>query len=165
MAISEHNLDGLADSNIMAATNLFNRLGLPMTTFSFDQWTTHSNNAINALQELVTRGRAGYWHRLLVMRATFLNQYLGILVHIDRMHAYGYDVTDAYIQGAVNRAQALHDMDTWEWRSHWDQVLQLIQALSTVRKNGQFEQKVDQVVGLIRPTALDDRIESDPPTA
>jgi cell division protein FtsL len=162
MAISENNLHVLADSNRMAATNMFNRLGSSGTTFSFDQWTSHSNDAINALQELVTRGRAGSWHRLLVVRATFLDQYLEILVH---MHAYDYDVT-AYIQGAVNRAQALLDMDTREWRSHWGQVLQLIGTLRAARRDGQFVQQVDQVVGLIRrPGALDDRIESDPPTA
>jgi hypothetical protein len=115
----------------------------PQADFSFQQWDHHSKKAIDALEKLVELGR-GDTSNLLVLRKTFLEQYLSILM---RGAVLGYDVTrQGHIEGATSRAQTLHDTDTGR-EQHWQRVLLLIRGL---KADGQLQTKLSQLLELVK---------------
>jgi hypothetical protein len=127
-AASDANLRRVVDENLAL-------LMRPGEILSYEQWSDYSNRVIQALQELVTQGRAAEWPRLLTLRITFLERYLDYLIH---RNGLGQHITQEDIQGAVVRAQALCDMDRLQ-SGHWERVLQLIRGLivTASSENGQ----------------------------
>jgi hypothetical protein len=117
---NQHNLPllRLAVSSISQKVATDNFKG-PEEKFSINLWNQYSNMAIKSMERLVRNVGDACWLQLLTLRKDFLKQNLKILMRA------GYDVTEADIEGAVARVEALDHMEVQRWQP----VLHLIRNL------------------------------------